>query len=179
MTLLQRTTIRTFYIHSSARFRPITWRSLSWWLQADQRMLLPKCSLNLSAHISIFSLAVTLSQKTVLLMTSIHFSSHNLTPWEWNLDGLQRLLVIWFLMLLIFLSRQPLLLNFFRSTLKNDFSYFNQRAMERVWKACIPCILLLSKHHSDVISKRKKLRWSLLLWIQWFLLRSHLIMICL
>ena len=165
ITFLQRTTIRTSYIYSSTRFRPITWRSSSWWLQADQRMLLPKCSLTTSAHMSIFSLVVILNQKTVLLITSIYFSSHNLTPWEWNLDRLQRLLVIWFLMLLVFSSRQPLLLNFFRLTLKNDFSCFNQRVMERVWKAYIPCILLLSKYYSDMISKRKKLRWLLLLWV--------------
>ena len=65
-------------------------------------------------------------------------------------------------------SRQLLLPIFFRSTLKNNFSCFNQKEMEGVWKACIPCIPQLLNHHSEVISKRKRSRWSLLLWVQWF-----------
>ena len=91
----------------------------------------------------------------------------------WNLHGLRMPLIIWFLVLMVFLSGQPPLPNFFRLTLKNDFPRFNQRAMERVLKACIPRTPLSSKHHSDVISKMKRLRQSLLLWVQWYLPRSH------
>jgi len=68
------------------------------------------------------------------------------------------------------------LLNFFRLTLKYDYLCFNQRMIERVWKAYIPCILWLSKYYLDMISKENRLRQLLLLWVPWYFPRSHLIM---
>ena len=54
------------------------------------------CSLNSPSHMSIFPLEATSSWKIVLLTTSMHFLNQNSTPWEWNLHGLQRPLIIWF-----------------------------------------------------------------------------------
>jgi len=45
--------------------------------------------------------------------------------------------------------------------------------MERVLKAHSPCTPLSPKHHSDIILKIKRFRWLLLLWVQWYLPRSH------